>query len=310
LLGTGDTVYLRLPSSNDPGMHTALALQGQPGTNFDLYVSCNQSPTPTSWYTRGASGSHQELVHLLDSNCNGSWYIAVNSAAGQGWFNVIPSRHLATSHKTLRAGIGFPATVELTGIRQNLQDMARRWYGATEGTDWIDLITVHNNVPCMFTPGNQCAGQYCDICITNFPGNRATCEYDPFNARMHIVTRVGAQGGDSLAHELGHCQWKWSPTPWIDIADEYVPTGGGQLFTCGHSIMGAVGGDNANFCSGFDHGRDGDPGAYGGPAFSVWDVVFSHPGTVPWKPTETPDNYNYTDFEFNYPSGYGFVLFL
>lgn len=292
LLGTNDVVYLYADNGQGEfpscGNHKTLAVWSDtPGTDFDVYVRCNVRPTETQWDYIGYSVGSQEFVHIPGGECTcpGSWNIAVHSYSGSGQFNLVWAEHYPSQHRNITAGTDFSASSSQMDVFENtLRGAARRFFGATEGTQMIARIDLCNNASC-----NNCGGSKCNLCFHNQNGtaNSPICGSSWVDVYQ---TYHGYPAG--IAHEWGH--------KYFCAEDEYEE--GSGLHYCGHSIMNSSPYLN-DFCyeysaSHSDHGKDRDPGISQTSLDAAWTQAYNA-GVTPWIPAETPDSYNYENFDFN-----------
>jgi len=277
LLGNNDTVYYKIANLG-AGQHQWVALKGPAGADFDLYARCGSLPTPTQYNFRGFSVNAQEFIDIPPT-CP-LLYIAVNSFRGAGQFDIYMDFHAANSHHTMSAGFDFvPSAAQITQITATLQGAARRFFGATEGQQIIDRVDVYTNGSC-----SNCNGRACEICFKNSGGTGLSpvCSAGTISIFQGYF---GSPGG--VAHELGH--------RWFCAGDEYV---NGSQWQCGHSIMANPFGDQHNMCIDRNHKRDGNPLATATSLPPAWTQA-ANGGAVVTTPTTTPDNYDYSDFDFN-----------
>ena len=293
-MGLNDTIFLYSPSFTYGGAEQSVVLFGPTatGVDFDLYVRCNAIPTPTAYDFTSQSPNRNEMVHLPSGSCNGgTWHFAIHSfAAGTGQFSLILSEHKHSQHFTVTAGIGFtPTSTQLAVIKAALRNTARTFWGMTEGTQIVDEIKLWNNGSC-----NNCGGAPCKVCYLDNPLIGASCS----NNGIVTMTNGGFTGGATdwrlMAHEWGHCL--------IGLSDEYIIDRNGLTqLACGHSMMASHLTDNNNLCYGdypvdSDHMQDG--AGVAGPQVSGWESLHQS-NRVPWLLGETPDNFDYINFDFN-----------
>lgn len=106
LLGTGDVVYALVPGSST--LNITLTMRGQnfPGKDFDLYARCNAPPTEGLFDYFQWSGQ-QEYISIPAGQCvGGTWYVAVHSWSGAGYFTLVHSVHYPSRTRTISAGTG------------------------------------------------------------------------------------------------------------------------------------------------------------------------------------------------------------
>lgn len=317
LLGTNDVAYFTIPAQT--AQHITLAFWGDTGTSkdFDVYARCNQRPTDTaydyiSWPGAWNNNKHTEFLHITPGACTGTWHIAVASYWGEGWFNLVYSRHYADKDKTLRVGAQpmkdgngniIPLTyADKTRYARALQRTAWQMYGTSEGALLLKKFDLYEAPGCQVpaTQGTACAGQSCDICLMEWPwpgqcttGTQAgVCAIPSWAGicQSHVEQHA------VITHELGHSQ--------LCVGDEYdtvMQTGKGQ---CGHSVMAHQDQSHGNLCylhiSGLtvrtDHAKDPDPTVpvpTSEPA--AWDSLWTN-GRTPLKVTMTPDRFTYQNF--------------
>jgi hypothetical protein len=277
LLGTNDVVYFSAPPSGT--LHSTFTLRGQPGRDFNLYVRCGNLPTPTVYDYASTSTSSNEHVHIPYNACQSTYYIAVNSHGGSGWFDLWWQDHYASQHMNLRAGTNFAASSnDMTNMAGILLRTGRHYFGTTEGTGYIERIDLYNSNTTQ-CGGTSCGGAACDFCFHAEPNQIGACggviRCGPGPVHRWLPNSVDE---DCATHELGH------------------------RYQCGHSMMSynyAPANHNVCYTQSVgvraDHGYDRDSIAPFPDYPSTWDVMYTH-GVTPWKPDETPDNYDFVDF--------------
>jgi hypothetical protein len=310
LLGTNDVVYFTVPvgsmKSGDScsSAHDTFALWGDPtpGNDFDLYVRCGAQPTPLQYDYRGFSSDTQEFVHATTASCpcGSQWHIAVHAFHGSGWFNLVNHKHYASEHRG-DAGVNVecgPVTSDV--IAQYQQQMSigfKHFFGANEGARYWDSITLHNapgggGIQIDACPFDCTTGRpHSDVCSSGL-----TCLFTDCFVQLYC----NWFDGPTLSHELGHhinC-----------LQDEYEDSQGTE---CGHSIMGSQFLTNTNYCwcnnqvpgqnkcgrNGGDHGWDPSPNTLTSlKTGTAWTNLQSR---APFSVMSTPDNYDYTQFDFN-----------
>lgn len=285
LLGPKDTVYATIPVGPSTRKQS-ISLWGPPGTDFDVYLRCNAAPTPSAWDVRGFSGDSQEtIVFQQPGGCTypGTWYIAINSYAGSGQFDLVTSPMYNAGDVSLRAGFNWnaPAT-QVAASTAALLRSSRQFFGQTEGQILIRQFDIWNNTGT--TCGN-CGGVACDICFLDQPGTGSCCAGP--NGQVHLMQSY-FNNGELIAHEYGH--------KYMSGGDEYDGFGG--VWQCGHSNMANPVGSQNNFCIDADHNSDATPGATVSPLSSVWTSALIN-GKVPVGLVTTGDNYDYSDHDFN-----------
>jgi hypothetical protein len=277
LFGPGDYVMFQGDSY--------LRFEGGGPADFDLYARCNAPPNDGQWDFRGYSADSQEFIDV--TGCQGTLYVAAHSHSGSGVFSVVLNNHEPTQgHTTLmRAGTNFNALPgEMSTFTNTLRRGARHFYGATEGAQVIKDIWLYNSGAC----GPQsCGGQPCDICFRSDlnTGLAPLCAAGEIS--LYYYYWNSPQG---FSHELGHQKFC--------AQDEYTSFGGNHMLNCGHSVMAQHDTDNKNFCIPSDHLHDGTPGANQYPPTSTWEQAVAA-GRAAAVLTETQDNYDYMDFDFN-----------
>jgi len=304
LVSTADAVFYRFPAS-DETTHTTIALWGyktddpDPLHTVDVYVRCNQLPTRVYWDYRGVRHSQQEFIHIPEGDsppsCEGDWYVAVYSRGGAHTYNLVVANHFESQHRTLRAGFEttIPSEPLLSSVVDALSAASKYYFGATEGTQYFDGVEVYTTgTPCRNT--TLCGGTVCDICFHDEIGSSsATLCHPVWAIRMQQPRWNNAT---VIAHEMGH--------KFFCVPDEYsyAPESLGCR-QCGHTIMSTAQSSEHNFCYAHttgsleNHTKDAEPGCPPTVHEPAWDIAFGL-GLTPWKPSETPDNHNYLDFDF------------
>jgi hypothetical protein len=303
LLGTNDVVFFTASvGSTKAGdacssAHDTFALWGDStvGNDFDLYVRCNALPTPDNWTFKGFSSDTQEFVHADNGTCpcGGTWFIAVSSFSGSGWFNLVQQKHYANKHQHTASVVAQDNWVNLqASLQPRITVGFRHFFGANEGARYWDQYTLEDTK----TSG--------DIRIypSTMPGQRANadvcgegCTLGPCGINMYSHE----DDGRILSHEMGH--------HYNCLHDEYADNVGTH---CGHNIMGNQFFTNTNYCwcnqvqsgthrcsMGFgDHGWDPTPISL----MPVYDTVWTYLNQfTPAVVTSTPDNFDFTTFDFN-----------
>jgi hypothetical protein len=290
LLAANDVIYVK--ASVSATASDSWVLWGDPagGNDFDIYVRCNALPTPYVYdYGTPYSGS-QEYLHVPLGACAspGTWYAAVASYSGSGYFSLVLQRHYETQHRNIRAGTDFAATApQVAGFKTALAGAARQFYGSTEGTNIIQNISFYNSGNC-----HDCAGALCDVCFRNLLGTAYCCDH----GTQVVILQSYFYDPEGISHEWGH-RYFW-------VGDEYGDTG----WRCGHSNMASPWGTQNNFCYnhdsvGQDHEKDKTPGAPPTGLSAAWTVAYGN-GLTPYIPYWTPDNYDYRDHDMNGKVGY------
>jgi len=167
----------------------------------------------------------------------------------------------------------------------------------TEGQYLVDSA-FHNNT------GSTCQNTTCNVCFHDATG-RSYSDSACGSGKIHIMrgnpssTFLGGEAynggggtGEAIAHEFGHL--------YLCMYDEYADDGyGNSLMQCGHTVMANPYLAN-NLCyyestGNHTHKEDKDPNASATSVSAGWSVV---PGT-PTVYTDTPDNWNYANHEFD-----------
>ncbi|MCL2326760.1 MAG: hypothetical protein FWC40_09750 [Proteobacteria bacterium] len=300
LLGTNDVVYFEVPASLFK--HEQFVLwphaSASNSNDFDIYIKCNEKPTPNLYDYRGFAGGSYEYVHIPDHTCwdqsrtkGGMWHVAVHSYRGAGMFNLVKQEHFVWQHFDIRAGTNFIATpTQMTQFASTLRQGVRHFYGATEGNIVIESIHLYNSGSC-----SNCGGLPCSVCFMNTPGAASS----PLCGAGTIDMRQGSWNEPRhLSHELGH--------KYFCVRDEYSSAFGPL---CGHSIMAAHDRiDQNNFCYSGNHNKD--PGHLNLTTLpSAWQQARTAPGVITdYLPVETPDNYDYSTFNFSTVGTVGNVI--
>lgn len=314
LLGPNDVAYFTVPvGSAKPGdtcssAHDTFALWGDPtpGNDFDLYVRCGAEPTPTQWDYRGYSSDSQEFVHATTATCpcGSQWHIAVSAFSGSGWFNLVNGKHYASEHRAAVPVYAVTST-RLSDSQTAYYDQQigigfKMFFGANEGSRYWDGINLalsqyeqSGQINLKLQPGRANS----DVCVNG----SVTCLFAQCETFVYDPDQYGNPfDGRTLTHELGHhvnC-----------LTDEYEDGVGTE---CGHSIMGNEYQTNTNYCyctyqpaginrcaSGYgDHGYDTSP--YGLSRLQTGTAWINLQSRAPFSVITTPDNYDYTAFDFN-----------
>ncbi len=310
LLGAGDVAYFSASvGSRKNGdtcslAHDTFALWADPSlpNDFDMYVRCGAQPTPTQYDYVGYSNDNQEFVHATTANCpcGSDWHIAVVSYQGSGWFNLVNHKHYASEHRssiTARNTLICPPINQTTRglMKTEISRGFKHFFGANEGTRYWDTIhfdPVGGNASDIWIHSCANGRPNSDVCRSGFTCNFTTC---------HVSLYGNWYDGPTLSHELGHhvnC-----------LKDEYEDDVGTE---CGHSIMGSQFYTNTNYCyctnqpsgenrcawEAGDHGYDTTP-EFLTPLTTgtAWINLIARAPTVGMF--QTPDNYDYTTFDFN-----------
>lgn len=279
LLGTGDVVYLRVPSGttktdDNSDTHDTFALWGRPGADFDLYERCGALPTATAWDARGYSSDSQEFLHLSSADCpkGSERYIAVHSFAGSGWFNIVNHKHYAIEDiDVVTAGADCAVTdSQLNVYADDLTQGFRHFFGANEGARYFRSIQLKSNA----------GGNIKFYCSSGRP-HSSVC--DGGSVSMYSDWHDGR----TISHELGHY--------YNCLRDEYSDGKGNH---CGHSIMASqFNVTQPNYCYASDHNKDPSPLSAGTTSVgAVWTKLINRTPYMPWT---TPDTYDYINFDFN-----------
>lgn len=291
LISPEDFVDYAMPAPG-AGINTSLVLwQAQPelGDNFDIYMRCNAYPTPTAYdfATRGLAASQEYLLAGAGScPAPGTWYVTVHAYAGDGVYHLVAAHSYTTQSHFIRVGFTWASTAgQRAGFAPTLAKALKLFWGATEGTQILYRAHMYATSDC-----TNCDGRDCDICYSMAPGTGSCCT----NIVTVNIFQSYLYSHEGIAHELGHRWLSQYPTLHF-IDDEYV----GSQDRCGHSMMGFPWGRMNNFCYGADHATD--PAPSGTPPDSGDDCWFEYEdnGFTPWQPSETPDNYDYVNHDFN-----------
>lgn len=183
LLGTNDVVYLQAPVSC--GQENSIAMWGDPasGNDFDVYARCNALPTPTTYDHATLEAGSQEFRPMPSSGCTcpGTWYFAVHSWSGSGWFHVVYSSRYNSQSRTITAGTNFVAsTAQMNTFEDTLTQAARQFWGSTDGSQRIAAVHLYNSNSC-----TNCGGATCDLCFRNEPGTGYCCD-NTLNSQLVI----------------------------------------------------------------------------------------------------------------------------
>ncbi len=313
LLGTGDVVLARFPVRDAHQVVTMWATDPSAGTDFDLYARCNAFPTPTEYDFRSASGRADETIHFASTErqaCTaGSWYVAVHSRRGAGQFNLSWTRHAAAQHREVHVGItaytGDVHRGELTSQQaEQLRLAARQLFSATEGQIFVSNFVLHAvREPVLSTDPQRSDGRcgsparHCDtLYVWDDAGGTTKSALDGFPSSF-IGFRTTPL---TVAHEWLHL-WGGRTPGDGGLVDEYILTGGSTGTGCGHSNMAF---DTAALCTDADHRRDLPAGTVASAAVakSAWSQLYDN-GAVLWKPTTTPDGFDYRDHSFKNEQG-------
>jgi hypothetical protein len=267
---------------------------GPTGADYDLYVRCAAMPTESSFTFRGFSGDSQEFIEAKNGTCpcGSTWYVAVQAFSNTpGQFNLVHSKHYTSEHRTVaRAAISCnrdDATVQ--SYMTEMSHAFKHYFGATEGTQFWDTLEMRNNSNASSMVYYRC---------NNGRPNAGRCSGD-------VEMYQDWFDGDTLSHELGHhvsC-----------VGDEYED---GKGTECGHSIMGSqwLANNNMCYCSNWNQGgsptsdsrcqigagnHSRDPSPANISATNEGPVWTNLKNRSPFAITSTPDNYDYTNFDFN-----------
>lgn len=301
LLGTNDTVFMRLPGT---AAGTQLNLVAWPGTiapaNFDLYARCGSPPTPTLWTAKSAhtSDANEEFLTISNAQCGSgaNLYVAVNSTSGFGSFNLLVSPMEVSANLSIKVAVEGPTQPDYNAVIVTLSKTAKYLYAASDGQVIIGRFDVMKAPPDSISDFDTCRtacqakfGAPCGLCFLQevFGGTA-----DNVGSPVAIVGRNSAvelgmwnyyQG---VTHELAH--------PFLPyMYDEYGATNnaeGFRVLECGHSVMGTSD-RQQNFCAPVNHELDKQVGT-NEPQSDVWSessVLHSPPGIG------TPDWYNFQD---------------
>jgi hypothetical protein len=320
LLGAGDVVYFAFPvgyqsptGASCTSAHDTFALQGDAtaGNDFDLYVKCGSLPGPNDFLTRDFSGpstsptgaaANSGFIHV-DTNscpCGSTWYVAVNSWSGSGWFNLVNHKHFYWEHySTLTAGTTFaaPANDVTTIYAPSVQAGLQHFFGANEGTRYFDTMDFRNNSTDPDVQIHGGGGRPNATCNQNW-----YCGFFGYHCTTDLYQTATCCGNFQpalVSHELGH---------WLNcLEDEYEDSVGTE---CGHSIMGSQWNTNNNYCYcnnqsggnkcnlGYgDHGWDPSPPNI--TSLTTGTAWINLQGNTPVQIRNTPDNYDFQDFDFH-----------
>ncbi|MBI4704720.1 MAG: hypothetical protein HY744_26760 [Deltaproteobacteria bacterium] len=304
LLGWEDTVYFQTPgTSAAAAKHVTFQLWSPvPNANFDLYARCNALPTDSQYDFASTSSDSMEYIHTPAQQCiYGTWYLAVFQAGSiAGQFNLVRTDHWHHEHHTLRAGTNFNASAgQLDTMKIGLENGMRDFFAATEGTVLIEHVDLWNSNDC-----SNCNGAQCDVCfeqVEDCDGSCCPCcgHASGLCASSPVYIHQACwANGETLSHEWGH--------KYFCADDEYYNVSDPK-YQCGHSIMAKSNGDQNNMCwfhnDDFqDHKMDKGCGAADTGLPSAWDQA-NNADVTPWKPSETPDNYDYWSFDFDNHAG-------
>lgn len=303
LLGSWDVVKFRVLNSSAT-TNLMLVLQNDGSSDFEIYARCNAQPTATAYsYKTIGTGGGDRVLPLANGACPASstWYIAVRSESGAGQFTLRAHDYFPADVHYQSVGIGFNASSsQVTGMMNAISQAARELYGATEGAQQVRYLEFFNNAGANCT---NCNGSNCNICFRTCTGTGSCCDatYGWIALCQDYYTSSGGQ-----MHEMVHRFTNGSGPGFL--ADEYA--GGGSTSLCGHSVLNANPfGDQNNLCFGFDHEADKTPGAGSTGRSSSHEWFYANGGT----PTQylsshdTPDNYDYINFDFGGWWGYALV---
>ncbi len=284
LLGEGDTLFFHYPNDRADVDNIVAIWENDIASDatYDIYAKCNAPPSHDNYdlSTKNNTETINQALLLEDEFCTvpGTWHIAVHQEAGaeSGTVNLVVSPHYENRRR--HVDVGFDCTANDCSIAQakgTLQEAARFFYGATEGSHVIKSIEIHQTSSC-----NDCNGQTCDLCWSDVGGA------SNWNGSYTTITRQFWAAPSGVAHEWGH--------QYMGLPDEYVNAG--ELYNCGHSIMAAQWLTN-NLCGPNDHWRDTIPGA-GSVSPASSGAVWPH-GSAPFSFSNALDSYDY----FEHPMG-------
>lgn len=293
LLGAGDTTYYQYSrASTENGNENSVVLyNSSPGSDFDIYVRCNARPTQTTFDFGTPFAGSDEFLVLPANYCPGpsSIFIAVNSWSGAGQYSL--SFHSRKLSRVYDVWVGYEngsvgiTSADWTNFALSLNQGARLLYGATQGTERIANIFVHQ--PPGFSQG-QCLNHTCDIMLIGSPGR----DYVAFWGTQYRYVQWPNGGPGAFAnartsmHEWGHQV--------LGLPDEYADINGGSAFVsrCGHSMMADPFAINT-LCTAQDHGTDNSSATtpYGGD--SMWNRLFSSGRTSYMPSTYTPEPFSF-----------------
>lgn len=294
-----------------------------------MYARCGALPTASSYDYISYSSKAQEFIDIT-TPCASTWYFAVNSYSGSGVFHLTIGEGNDLTKCFVFDSQNYYSTAQKTAISDQIVKSASMFYGETLGGLLISrLIFANGNLSSTCVPSPGLPARAVDAMITDGCTGTVTA---PNAGQMTLVipglttctstSDAGVVSSTSqwsnnypfvLPHELGHNVFM--------LPDEYQSND-----ACGHTMMGIPTLTNrASFCTSYAHRKDP---ATGQPAFvdpantalstepfgnssAGWDrIVYNHygrhinvtpdaAGNVRMKPTFTPENYSYTDFDFN-----------
>jgi hypothetical protein len=316
LLHTGDTLFYSYRSNARNAvpanfkLHAALNSQVF-GVDFNLYAKCGAYPTASNFDFAGTSQGGQEFLEFDTGPCPTTWYFAVDSARDGGEFEL----SIATgSDVAVCASFTGPALsrAQKDIARDTLTGAVRAVYGSTAGSVLVSRIQVTDDgncdasiLPQAYRFLNAHIHTDCGRSITTNPTKGGGPTFT--DLCNDWLTTTGVLAAYIANHELGHQIW--------GLPDEYTDTAGAG---CGHSQMAVADDTFFSLCTAFTHRLDPiagavyrDPGDMSGAStgpfgdgVSMWQKLgfnaFGPPVDFPrMQQVDTPDNYNYLDFDFN-----------
>lgn len=300
LFATNDTVIMRFPVQTG---HATLALWGDAvnpsGNDYDLYVKCGSIPTALDWTYRSYRTGSQEFLHINEGACpsGSTWYVAVNSYSQKGFFNLMWAQHYASQHRNLDVGLAYRSqdsgSVPASNFNTFWRDAARWAFGASEGSIYLENMYNHTTKePTMDDGrcGNPLVGCPWLVDLPNAGGQtrgswNGASSPKCWAGDYKCIAFVGQSASVLVRlHEWGHQAWKQP--------DEYTDGVGAR---CGHTLMATD--TNHNLCWSGNHATDSCGACTPMTGVSGWEILFNE-GLANWKPTSTPDAYDYLDFDF------------
>lgn len=296
LMGSGDTVFTQFVPRAATHWHNVV-LWAPPEdtgfTNFDMYLRCNALPTPSQYdvlrsYNASLGSSNEFYQWRTDQWCTGGTvFVAIHSRTsfgGAGQFSIMHSEQRKKDYR-VKVGINTPQyaswdasaqAAALTERINRLKQAVRLFYGATEGTRFVNEFEVWNQTggaegTCGTYPESRCGGQHCEVCFTGHTSGAVIAPGQPYQQ-----LRIG--DGETanyivLAHEFGHYFLRQG-SPSALLRDEYnwYYYDGGPYFVngvgpqfqapfaytlpvCGHSLMNQPAGNTFNLCLPSNHWR-------------------------------------------------------
>jgi hypothetical protein len=225
--------------------------------------------------------------------CTGTLYFAAHAFSGSGAFNIVPTYHLPSGHKTVKvSGCQVFNPDRRSQWTPELVDAAGLLFGATEGALIIDKWQLWNANGCA---QNACGGANCDLVFKDVPGSGQSpvCQPGPLGYPWVSAQSTSYDRTRTIAHELLH--------RYYCLQDEYqwpFTLQDGHAMMANHYLS-----DQNNICSDLDHNTDPSPGASpsswpNGDALACQSGVCG--GVVPGA---TDDNHAYSGFDFKNTAG-------